>query len=570
MTSPFAPVSCNCEIYPFEGGVYYLSSGLIESVTVSKSIRGGSNGVFSVQLAPGGPLGTESPVDWTQTFTPGSHVLIGMQRGGDEAIVLDGVVTGSHETQEWRSSINGSQASRVPIVAGADFCWFFNTQNWYSLAMYGLAAGTGLPGSLGVLPSNLIPFMSKGIVGNGSPVTIGQTWFNDVMAGASGMLGSTFLPYKGGDTRLPFNTLMTQLFEQYPGVYVPYTDQFLGMESWMSKFQEIFPHPWYEFFVTTAPSGVYSGFVPSPAGTVGTNITASGRAFNMAAFPKALPAGPCMVARVTPVPRFDFQRSASGIFAPTALDMTRWNALPLTALSGTGFYESDIKFSSDEVRNFYLLNPTSAQTLFGDNGSNNVPFMFIFAGAADPASVHRYGYQPANGTTRWLYDWNGTAAQRGTLDIVQTVATLTAALASWWHPLPLMAKAQVAIPLAPQIYPGTRYKYAPFKDGTPWMFYVETVTHKYVFGGGSMTILELTRGLPASIYDAGGAVGSLLHSIYIGNAKRQFLAGGSGIYQVGLPPGTGTGLQVFSTATNSAQIANQMTGGFVTPQTSSQ
>ena len=86
MTDPFGAVACGLEIYPFEGGPYFLSGGQIRSVTVSKTLRGGSNGSFSIELAPGGPFGPESVPDWTEIVTPGSHVLIGMQRGADAAV----------------------------------------------------------------------------------------------------------------------------------------------------------------------------------------------------------------------------------------------------------------------------------------------------------------------------------------------------------------------------------------------------------------------------------------------------------------------------------------------------
>ena len=274
-----------------------------------------------------------------------------------------------------------------------------------------------------------------------------------------------------------------------------------------------------------------------------------------------------MVARIVPIPRMDFVKdSATQNIAPTSsIDTSRWTNLPLNELSGYGFYESRVEFASDEVKNFYLLNPTAYPTLFGNNGTNVVPFPFVFMAAADPASIHRYGYRPVDGTFRWFFDWEGKASQNQNVDIVQSVATTTAALASWWHPLPLMLRGQVAIPLAPSIYIGTRYRYAPFKDGTIWEFYVEGVSHRFVFGGQSMTTLTLTRGLPVSVYSDTAASG-LLHAVYTGNARRQYTPGSSGIYQIGLPQGTGQGLQVFSTPQNAAAIAGQMSQTFVTPQ----
>ena len=131
-----------------------------------------------------------------------------------------------------------------------------------------------------------------------------------------------------------------------------------------------------------------------------------------------------------------------------------------------------------------------------------------------------------------------------------------------------MLRGQVTIPLAPSIRIGTRFRYTPFKnalpDDAPWDFYVEEVTHRFVFGGQSSTTLALTRGLPSSVYADSGS-GGLLRAVYTGNARRQ-----DGLYVPGLPAGTGEGLQVFSTQENSNSLAGQMSATYVTPQYPSQ
>jgi len=560
MSDVIAAVAAGIEVYPFEGGPFYINGGQIRSITVTKTLRGGGDGRFSIELAPGGPYGPESAPDWTEIITPGSHVLIGMQRGADSAIVMDGVATDTSEDQRWQSTPEGSTAVRSPAIVGSDFAWFFNTANWYSLAMYGLTINSGLQNQLGLLPASIVPFMSQGMQGQRGPAVVGDKWWQVMASSGVGMLSTTFVPYGGGYTRLAFNTLVSENLENYPNVVIPVTEQFTGLESWMAKFMDIFPWPWYEFFVTTAPNGLY--------GLPGGGVTAPGTVFSMQEFPYALPSGPQMVARVNPVPRFDFPATPSpSTSAPTPLDMSRWNALPKTTLSGFGFYESTVSFSSDEVRNFYKLNPTAYSTIFSEGG-NNTPFAFIFAGAADPASVHRYGYRPCDGTTRWFYDPQGTIAASAGTGMLQSVSTLTAALASWWHPLALMARGQVTVPLAPSVYIGTRYEYAPFKDGLLWTFYVEGVTHHFVFGGQSSTTLTLSRGLPSGVYADSGSAG-LLQAIYTGNAMRQYVPGASSIYQQGLPEGTGQGLQVFNSLQAAGTLAQQMWQGFVTPQTPS-
>jgi hypothetical protein len=284
-----------------------------------------------------------------------------------------------------------------------------------------------------------------------------------------------------------------------------------------------------------------------------------------------------MVARVNPIPRFDFIQSGSTSSGSTSqytissVDVSRWTALPHTDLTDTGFYSSSIEFSGDEARNFYMLNPIAYQTMLGTSSTSNVPSPFIFPGAADPASVHRYGFRPVNGVINWFYDWQGLIAkQHSPGNVMQSVATLTAALVSQWHPLPLMARGQVNIPLAPSVYIGTRFRYAPFKDGAPWEFYIESVSHKFAFGGQSSTTLALSRGLPLSVYNDTSASG-LLNAIYTGNAQRHSDTGLSGIYQIGLPAGTsGQALQVFSNLPTATSLAGQLSTAFVTPQTPSQ
>jgi hypothetical protein len=120
-----------------------------------------------------------------------------------------------------------------------------------------------------------------------------------------------------------------------------------------------------------------------------------------------------------------------------------------------------------------------------------------------------------------------------------------------------MLQGQVTIPLTPTMLVGTRFRYAPFKDGVPWDFYVTGFKHRFVFGGQCMTTLTLSRGLPADVY----ADANLLQAIFTGNAMRQ-----NGEYVIGLPAGTGPALQVIETPQQAATLAGQMAKTYVTPQ----
>lgn len=545
MARAFANETCSVELYPFEGGPISLQGGQIRSVTVRKSIRGASAGTMEVELAPGGPRGVEDPITWSQVITPMSHMLVGMSRGDDSAIVMDGIVTGAGDAQSWSTTDQNASASRAQGIAGADFGWFFRSFNWFALTFYGLMAGTPVGNALDFIPAGLTNLLNQGLTGGTGPAQVGEVWYDRVMAGDKGILGKTFVPFING-SRVSFTQAVGTLWENYSEAFIPTADYFMTTEgTWADKFQALFPEPWYEFFVTTAPSGFYtptSGF---------SGVSGAGTLFNMKSMPYAPAAGPQVVARVNPVPKISagFASADTAVFGN--IDVTRWNGLPLFdyTTQGFGFLSSSVGFSAEGAANFYMLNPTAFKTLFGNNNTNNIPFPFSFVAAADAASVQRYGFRPFIGTTRWMYDPNGTAAQSGKT-ITNTILSLTTAMVSWAHPRPLMLTGTVTIPLAPNVRVGTRFRYVPFKDGVPWEFYVEGIEHRFIFGGRSSTTLTLSRGLPASIYQDVSADG-LLRAIHIGNAMRD-----GGYYVVGLPDGTGPALQ-FVTTTEQAQTLNQ-------------
>lgn len=553
----FASNACSVEVYPFEGGPSVIQGGQIKAVTVDKTLLNGGVGQFAIELANGGPQGPEDPNTWSQILTPMSHVLIGMSRGDSAAIVMDGVLTAPGESQQWITKQEGSTAARSQTISGGDFAWFFKRFNYFALTFMGLTAGVpGIGG--GVIPPSLMSVLSQGLVGgtnaeNSNPVQVGMKWYNSVMAGTSGLLSNTFVPFVNG-SRYLFPNIVTQNWENYPNVFIPYADYFMvGEESWMDKFLSIFPHPWYEFFVTTAPAGAYA------IANGGTNVPAQ-NLFAMQSMPYAPPAGPMLVARVNPTPAFDISDPGAGSApVPGAMDMSRWNALPLFDFTQTdyGFFNSSVAFSADGASNFYQLNPTYYKTIAPQNNANTTPVPFFFIAAADPASVQRYGFAPRIGTIRWMCDPMGLAAQNQSLDIEQTILSLTGRYISWFHPVPLMLQGQVTIPLTPTMLVGTRFRYAPFKDGIAWDFYITGFRHRFVFGGTCTTTLTLTRGLPADVYDDA----NLLQAIFTGNAMRA-----NGEYVVGLPDGTGPALQIIETPQQAATLAGQMAQTYVTPQ----
>lgn len=558
MAAPFAAPSCSIEVYPFEGGPFVIDGGQIRAVSVTTSLRGGTPAEVTIRLAPGGPYGPESSPTWTEVVTPMSHVRVGMSRGDRAAVVFDGIALGTTEEQDWTTTPQGSMAQRMPTIQCADFNWFFRSFNWFALTFAGMTAGTAIGQDMGFVPAGVPALLDQGLLGNLNPADTARRWYEIVMAGPGGILGKTYVPYKNG-SRIPFLNMIGTVWENYPEVFIPFGDYYMTAEqSWMDKFLGMLPFPWYEFFVATAPSGIYP-LAPGASGTA-----ASGSLFTMTSQPLALPAGPQLVARVNPIPTLQVTADASSLAATIGpLDMSRWNVLPVDS-PDAGFYRSEIAFDANGARNFYMLNPTAYQMLFGQNNANNIPYYFSNLGMADTASAHRYGFRPEIGTFRWLFDPTGTGAQNGDVNIPQTAAALLGKLVSWHHPTPLMAKAAVTLPLMPDVYVGTRFRYRPFKEGLEWEFYVETVRHDFVFGGLSTTTLGLSRGLPTAIY-ADSSSGGLLQAIWTGNAQR--LNGG---YAVGLPQGSTPPLTPFGPPDSITTMMANMARIFVTPQPGTQ
>lgn len=560
MANEYAIPSCSIEVYPFEGGPYEIQGGQIRSVTVEKNLYGGSVGTVSVQLANGGPDGPESIPTWTQVITPMSHILVGMTRGPRSAIVLDGIVTRTAEAEEWQASDQGSFTIRAPTIMGADFAWFFNAFNWYSLTFMGMGAGTAWGNALGLASAGLPALLNQGTQGGISPTATANAWYSSVMAGSGAIMGKTFIPFRNS-TRIPFGTAVATAWEEYPGLIIPYSDNFMAAEeSWMAKFTKILPMPWYEFFVTTAAPGEYVSPLMRAKGPPAAAILTGGTVFNMPTQPQAPPAGPVLVARLNPTPTLGATADqSSNKSALTEMDMRRWNALKLNQ-PDAGFYSSQLTYDSESARNFYQLNPTAAALLWGVNNANNIPFPFSNMGAADAASVQRYGFRPEIGSFRWLYDPRGVSAQNSEVNFSETVAVLLARLISTRHPMVLMGSAAAVFPLMPDVRVGTRFRYFPFKGEPSWDFYIEGVKHNFVFGGTSTTSLSLGRGLPTTIYQDASTNG-LLRNIHLGNAMRAF-----GDYRLGLPSGSGPPLTTFGTPESIAAMAGNLAQIFVTPQ----
>lgn len=538
---------CFVDIYPYEGGKYSLGNNAagVLSCSVSKSVRDTNPGSFMIELAPGGPSGPNGGPQWRDLITPMSLVVIGMNRGDLRQIVMVGIVIDVQEPQEYSA---GQPVTRELSVRGLDFQYFFTQRNFYAL-LY-LASGGGA--ALG--PLGLPTVISDGLL-HGPPDVIAASWYNTIMAGPDGILADTQFSYRGG--KLTFPDAMATFFESYPTynnakIGVPFSEYYAAEESWMSKFLKCFPYPWYECFVITAPLQYYpDNTFANPGWQASDAVTA----IQMDGFE---PVCPTLVGRVNPLPwsenyGLDVQKP------DLRINYERWNRLTDYYPAYRATIAQDIHFDDVEIRNYYILNPTFAPLPFGSTNVQLAPFVYTYASWADPDSVQRYGFRPQISELPWFADAHGLQAQQNASEGVTAaqmeslVANVALRQSSYFQPTGLMARGSVVIVLNPEMMPGNRFTFIPFKDGVFWTFYIDAVSHRYRFGGSSVTTVALSRGLPTAMY----AQPDLLLAAHLGRAIRR-----DGVYQIS----NAKGLQPFN-QTSMTGLYGQITARvFQSPQ----
>ncbi len=489
MSTFSATPRCRIDIFPYEGGKYLSisgDSGTILSCNVHKNIRSSDPGTFQISLAPGGPNGPNAFPAWQEIITPMSFVAISMQRYSHTQTVMVGVVTNIQESIDWTDR----GVRRTVTISGEDFQYFFTVASYYALSFLGTVGGAAL-GAYG-FPS----IQGAGLLG-GTPDLVGTNWYNLIMAGAKGIMAQTQLPVGiAGNIQVTktFPELMGSWFEPFQdsSVDVPLGDYFLLSEgNWYTKFAKIFPFPWYEFFITTAPPGTYTG--------AGTPLNAQ--------FPIQIPGygavSPYVIARTNPLPWATVDNSVNSVIS---LNNKAWTQLKYYEIEG-GYINSTIAFTESEVKNFFILNPTWLQMMFGSANGQIPPFLFSYSGWADRGSIHRFGYRPDIAEIHWLCDPTGdqgvrqTALNNGSSSFRNMVNNLALRQASYYEPIYQMGKGATSMELRPDIMPGCKFRYQPFKIGELWEFYITGISHQYIFGGESKTTLTLERGLPLTVYE---------------------------------------------------------------------
>lgn len=559
MSNTFAGPQISVEIYPHEGGVYSIQGGKVLSCVVDKSIKSPA-GAFEIMLAPGGPNGPNVGPSWLDVITPMSFVMIGMSRGQYQGIVMLGVVTTMQESWDFSTK----PVNRMLKVTGQDAGYFFTHFSWYALtfingpaAALGIQLGNEAAGSLQSIVNANANGTTAGLGGfltQGGPDEIGKAWYLDVMDGPKGILSKTWFDY-GLNNAMLFSAAVTVQFEKFSeALKILWSFSFISTEeTWWQKFNKIFPFPWYEFFVITAPDGSYD----TPTTTTWTTV-ATGSTFYMQKFGSDVKSRIYVIARVNPLPVL--KASSDGkTMTFNGIDATAWGNLK-EFTEDTPLLKTREEFCEEEVRNFYVVNPIFMKTLLGQANDSVIPPMLGVAAAVDPASIHRYGFRPMYMETEWFSDPTGQVAQSAAAggsgqsgNFQQIFASLTARLCSQYEPISLMMRAERTGTLRPDIIPGNKFVYQPLKElnSAKWTFYIEEVRHSYVFGGPSTTTLRLSRGLPSDVYNdttalttdekSGQQSGGILNGLHMGVAQRL-----NGVYSLGLPTSsleTETGLE---------------------------
>lgn len=515
-------ILASVEIYPRSGGSIVFRSQNILQISTKNNIRSGEE-TFSIFLAPGGPNGMLGP-SWAEVITPMSLCIIAMQRGKYSNVVMVGLVTQTNESQSWDT---GKDVIRYSQINGQGFTYYFNTTSYYALtSMTGFA---DIFANLGIAINSSATLPALSLSATGTPTEVAKEWFTSPMGANKGTFAGVLNPINifYQNNNIPLYKCLQSVFIDDPNLSIPLPAFLFGQDgTWDSKFRQILEWPFYEYFVTTAPLGFYDQLGPLMASDVGI-----GSPFYSLGLPNAYPATPTLVCRFNPWPRLVFNGTEFNPTYSSTPDNSAWESLQVFSPQYGGFIASNVGFSPGDVRNVFFINSNFAQTINSQLGNSSYPQIIEAAYGFNVDSLSRYGYWPEIHYTNYFANLTKSAMLEENAFL--SFNSLTLNLATWYGPVPQLSYGNVTMELRPDIFPGTRFRYAPFRDGLTWEFYILGVEHTFDFGTQrSITTLELERGMPESIYSGGSVVPGLqanqtdLYQILIGAGTRV-----DGVYQ---------------------------------------
>lgn len=483
------------DIYPHEGGTISFDStqGGIISAQIIKNIRDKAGGKFSLELLPGGPNGINDPNTWTSILTMNSLVVISLVRSQSRRIVMVGILTKIEETQTW----NNAKVIRSIIVQGVDFTYFFSAFSFYELTYLSVVANSNPVGPPGFILDQF------GIQFSGVPAEMAYLWLKYIMLGVdnttpsqTAVLQNTFVNYKNNNIFL--RDIYSYWFEAFVegsnAVYIPFLTDVVNSEgSWTDKFLANLSWPWYEFFITTAEPNDF----PSVGAALASPTTGySGESNFVISKPNFTVVSPTIVGRINPLPWIAY--TGDGTALNNQFNNQRWEDLNIYSLGSWSFIESSVNYNTSEVANFFGITSVDSNSVADAAGSGaaNMFGFELMGGILDHYSINSYGFRPEFVPTRWLTIPVGLTPPSGQVpDISYISSVLLGKLASYRIPTPNMLNGKSIFPMWPDVIPGFRFRCFPFKNGEEYEFYIEGVTHNYIFGGPSYSVVELTRGL---------------------------------------------------------------------------
>jgi hypothetical protein len=501
--------TCTIQVIQRDGGTITLDGNQVLNVTVSKNIRTKSETAI-LTLPPNTP-NSVTPTDWVEIFTPMSLVIIGMSRGPVAQTVFVGVVTDFE--QEIRvmtaSTINRYQRA---VCVGLKF--FFDNPNYYALlaaSVLNLLGTTNVPTAL----QPMAQMLSLSDIQSYSPPQIAVFYYG--------------APFKGGigvgisNINTPDNSVIS--VPQAISVYAWDNTQFvipsamflnIQSQSWTSGFSQMLEWPMYEWYVMTLPSSPYPGFPGQ-----NENLPALG----FAPSPDYEAGYPTFIIRPNPFPNLS---------DPDTADTSLWNTLPVFTPSygKFGYISVEVGFSiGEDTTNVFFVNPIAAQTALPNLNEDFTSIIYALSMGYCQAAIQKYGYRPFVWSTNYFWLGNprntGSSNENAQFDPNEAIIRLILRAASWGLSTPYCAHGGVTFDLRPDIYPGTKIQFAPFRDGNIWEFYITGVEHVFSING-SQTTLQIERGLPVSVYSDLATLATILN----GSADKvdgQFITGGQGL-----------------------------------------
>lgn len=510
--------TCSIQIIQRDGGSITLDGNQVLSVTVSKNIRSGTE-TATIALPPNTPFSNDD-MDWVEIFAPMSLVVIGMSRGTNASTVFVGLVSDFEESMQVATTQSINRSFMVTCV-GLKF--FMDSPSYYSL-IAASALNVLIPENSTSSLAGLGSMLTLSSLTNAPPTQVAYLYYTAPFKDGAGIGISQIV--NQNQSVIPVSQAISLFSWDTVGFIIP-NAMYLNIQAqtWSDGISQFLEWPMYEWFLMTLPSNPYPGFP-------GQNQSNQAQGFAVSS--DYLNGYPTLIMRPNPFPTLS---------DPNTADTSLWNTLPIfePTYAKFGYIREEAGFAiGQDTTNVFFVNPIAAQTALAGSQEDFTSIIYALFMGYSMNSIQHYGYRPFVWTTNYFWRGDQKNGGGGNIDVDGAIQQLILRAASWGLSTPYCAHGGVVFDLRPDIYPGTIFQFAPFRDGALWQFYIVGVEHSFS-PNGSSTSLQLERGLPVEVYDNP----QLLASVLNGSAVKV-----DGQYQTG-----SNGLQI-STLTQSTLIQN--------------